>query len=466
MSLWEKFKTRSLIYGTSSALAVVLVAGSLVLVILLGNRFSLRWDLTRNQTHSLSAVSQNLLKEVNQPLTLTVFYPEGHADRQRAREVLEMFVHANPQVSYRFLDPEKNPVQTDEAGARHLGNILIEYDGRRQMAERPEEEAVSEAIRRVLKKERKNLFFLTGHGERGAARTRRGFQVARKALQNEGYEVADLNLLTDPEVPKDAAVVILAAPTKDLLPQEVTALKAYLKGGGRLFLMLEPFSDAGLKDFLAGYGVNLDNGIVMEYNKLAQDKIILSPIVKQFGSHRITQDFAELAVIFPSPRPLLLDQQVKEAAIIPLAQTSASSWAKLGKEWLKENKINFDAKQDKKGPFIVAVLVEPKAEQKTGPHDHKEGHRPSYLAVFGDADFAADEYFNFLGNGDLFLNTVNFLAAEDKQIFIRKDPAKPDHLLLTGWHTLIIFVVVLILLPLAMLTAGVTTYVRRRRARR
>ena len=81
--------------------------------------------------------------------------------------------------------------------------------------------------------------------------------------------------------------------------------------------------------------------------------------------------------------------------------------------------------------------------------------------VFGDADFAADEFFNQLGNGDLFLNTVNFLAAEEKQIIIRKT-GKFEPLLLTGWTNLVVFVVSVILLPLTMLGAGVAAYLRRR----
>ena len=53
--------------GGTSALTVLLVAGILLFIVLLGNRYSLRWDLTRYQSHSLSAVSRTLLKEVKSP---------------------------------------------------------------------------------------------------------------------------------------------------------------------------------------------------------------------------------------------------------------------------------------------------------------------------------------------------------------------------------------------------------------
>ncbi len=49
------------------------------LVSLLANWHSLRWDVTREKTQSLSPVSKALLKDVTKPLTMTVFLPEGSA---------------------------------------------------------------------------------------------------------------------------------------------------------------------------------------------------------------------------------------------------------------------------------------------------------------------------------------------------------------------------------------------------
>ena len=464
MSLREKFQTRTMVYGMSSAMAVLLVAGILVFVVLLGSRYSLRWDLTRDKSHSLSAVSRNLVKEVNRPLTLTVFYPDGHMERQRAREVLEMYTLQNDNFKLRFLDPDKNPELADQAGFRRFGNVLLEYEGRRQLAEGPEEEALSEALRRVLKKERKKLYFLTGHGERTGPKERHGFQVAKKALQNEGYELAELNLLTEAEVPKDAAVIIIAAPQKDLLPPEVVALKAYLERGGRLLLMLEPFHNAGLKDFLAGYGVNLNDGIILELNQLTLDRAILSPLVTQYGPHRITQDFT-LYTLFPSPRPVILNKEIQTVTLLPLVTTSEKSWEKFGKEWQKDKKTLFDKKHDKKGPFTIAALVEPKSDKKIQTPEKSPAVHRSYLVVFGDAVFAANEFFNQLGNGDLFLNTMNFLADEEKQIIIRKTDKKIKPLFLPGWKTLTIFTVSVLLFPLVMLTAGIAAYFRRRSRR-
>jgi ABC-type uncharacterized transport system involved in gliding motility auxiliary subunit len=293
-------------------------------------------------------------------------------------------------------------------------------------------------------------------------------------------------------------VLIIDAPQKDLLPNEVAALGRYLDRGGRIFLLLDPYHDAGLKNLLAGYGVALDDGMIFEINQLTQDRAILSPIVTQYPPQRITREFT-LATIFPFARPLFLNKDVKTATLVPLVNTSPSSWEKLGKDWQKdwqkEKKPLYDEKTDKKGPFTIAALVEPKLakklevpskpatktetpakpeaspkapakpDQKTATPEKPKENAQAYLAVFGDADFASDQFFNQLGNGDLFLNTVNFLSAEEKQIIIRKTSANFEPLLLSSWKIFIVFLVSVILLPLAMLIAGVAVYLRRRALR-
>ncbi len=84
--------------------------------------------------------------------------------------------------------------------------------------------------------------------------------------------------------------------------------------------------------------------------------------------------------------------------------------------------------------------------------------------VFGDADFAANSFFNLFGNGDLFLNTTNFLARAMEQITVRK-AGKAQILTLKSGQAWVLFLVTLVGIPLVMLVAGIWAY-RRRRARR
>jgi ABC-type uncharacterized transport system involved in gliding motility auxiliary subunit len=468
------------LYGAGTALSVLLVVGILVLVSLLANWHSQRWDVTRGQTQSLSPVSKALLKDVTKPLTMTVFLPEGAGERQSAKEVLQLYVYHNPQISYRFVDPEREPLKAQQAGYRFAGNVLLDYQGRHQMADQPDENAITNALRKVLKVERKKVYFLAGHGERSLNDPKHGgFQVAKKALENEGYEVEPLNLLTQGAVPPDAAVVVIAAPKKPLLSTEVQGLKAYQDKGGRLLVMLEAFEDGGLKDFLAGYGVDLDNGLILDVNQVSQSLGLsaVMPIVSQYGPSKITQDFKNIVTIYPMARPLFLKKEQPDVTLLPLATTMSTSYEKLGKEWIKAEKAAFDAKTDKKGPFTLAVQAEikpttPQAAQapppgkdpKPAPTAGPEPESKTYMVVFGDVDFAANSFFNLFGNGDLFLNTTNFLAQALGQITVRTSD-KAQILTLKSGQAWWLFLASLVWAPIIMLAAGIWAYRRRRRAR-
>ena len=286
---------------------------------------------------------------------------------------MQLYGYHSSKVSYRFVDPEREPLKAQQAGYRFAGNVLLDYQGRRQMADQTDENSITNALRKVLKKERQKVYFLAGHGERDLDDPKPGgFQVAKTSLDNEGYEVESLNLLTRGAVPQDAAVVIVAGPKKPLLSTEVQALKAYLEKGGRLFIMLEAFEDGGLQGFLAGYGVGLDNGLILDVNQVSQSLGLsaVMPLVSQYGPSKITQDFKNLVTIYPMARPLILKKDHPGASLLALATTMTTSYEKLGKEWIKDEKAAFDAKTDKKGPFTVGAQVEIKltpAKGRAGP---------------------------------------------------------------------------------------------------
>ncbi|MEW6660641.1 MAG: Gldg family protein [Thermodesulfobacteriota bacterium] len=473
MSWRDLLQKRAVVYGGSSAAAVILVAGILVVLALLSTRFSYRWDLTQDSSQSLTAVTRALLTEVKDPLTMTAFYPEGQAERQRAKEFLQMYGHGHRQISFQLVDPEREPLKAKEAGYRYPGNVLLEYQGRRQMADKANEEGITNAIRKLLKPEVKKLYFLTGHGERSLQDGgRNGLSGAKKALENEGYQLEDLNLLTKAEVPTDAAVVAVVGPSKSLFANEMAALKAYLNRGGRVLLLLAPFQDAGLKDWLTGYGVELDNGIILDMNQVTQaiGASAIMPLAMEYGPHRITRDFTNVVTIYPLARPLILKPGVKDVTLLPLVTTTNTSWEKFGQEWMKAGKANYNPQSDKKGPFTLAALAEimletgkeEKGKAPPKPAKKEAEEKKTYLVVFGDVDFATNAYFNLSGNGDLFLNTLNFLGSEEKQIVVRREEGKAQPLMLKGWQGWYLFLISLAALPLIMLAAGVRAYLRRR----
>ncbi len=474
------------LYGSGSAASVLIVLAILVFLAFLGERYSWRWDVTADQSQSLSKITKNILAEIKEPLKIKAFFPEGQSERQSGKEVLENYRYQNNLIALTIVDPERQPLEAQQAGYRMPGNVLLEYQGRRQMANSPTEEALTDAIRKLLHPQSKKIYFLTGHGERGAKDSDKGsFSLARQALTNEGLDVQDLNLLTQNQVPADATAVILAGPEKPLFPNEVKALQDYLNQGGRILLLLEPHKDAGLKEFLASYGIGLDDRMILDDNQVSRalGASVTMPLVIQYGNHRITRDLSNVVTIFPLARPLFLAKEPpKSVHLSPLAITTNTSWAKSGQEWLKDGKAEFDAQRDLKGPFTLGALAEkrlsapePQASKegdakKTPDNSGKSGEKAdkdkiAYLAVFGNTNFADNNYFNLSSNGDLFLNTINFLAAEEAQITLRSQEKKSQPLLLTGYQGWALLLVCLVFIPLAIIIAGTNAYLKRRARR-
>jgi gliding motility-associatede transport system auxiliary component len=83
-----------------------------------------------------------------------------------------------------------------------------------------------------------------------------------------------------------------------------------------------------------------------------------------------------------------------------------------------------------RGPatLLVAALRRPVAADGTPP---AEGPR-SRIAVVGDSDFATNSFFHIMGNGTLFLNAVNYLAAQENLIGIQPRTADLPRVNLTN----------------------------------
>ena len=155
--------------------------------------------------------------------------------------------------------------------------------------------------------------------------------------------------------------------------------------------------------------------------------------------------------------------------------------AKAEEEEKKEEKETAEEKKEPKAREEAEKEAEKKAEEEkikekeTKAEDEKERKekeakakeeekvkQEGRLAVFGDSDFATNRYFNFSGNGNFFLNVVNWLTEEEDLISIQPKTSSPRTIHLTATQGRILFFVSLIILPLVVLVTGISVWVRRR----
>jgi ABC-type uncharacterized transport system involved in gliding motility auxiliary subunit len=103
---------------------------------------------------------------------------------------------------------------------------------------------------------------------------------------------------------------------------------------------------------------------------------------------------------------------------------------------------------------VAPASAEPATESKA---------KPGRLVVFGDSDFASNAQIGSVGNPTLLLNALNWLVERENLLAIPAKKADQIQLDLTRRDLGTIYLIVLVALPLASLSAGVAVYLRRRR---
>jgi ABC-type uncharacterized transport system involved in gliding motility auxiliary subunit len=469
-------------HGFNTVISSVVFLGILVFVILIADRHPWRLDLTESGQFTLSQQSRKILDSIKEPVTIKAFFATAEQERSGAKDLLESYHYHNPQVSFEFLDPDRQPELARRYEIRSYGTLVLEGYQKKLPIQRADEESISNALLKLKRQQEKKIYFLIGHGEHDVKDTsKNGYSSLVSTLEKENYQVDALNLLQSTQVPEDAAEVIIAGPRKPLLANEIASLKQYLQKGGKLFVMLDPYQDAGLKDFLHGYGLELHDDIVIDKLSRVFGGSFLMPVVTQYGLHKITEGF-NIATFYPEARSIRPTSEAPEGVHLEiLASTSQEAWSEMDQEMLKKGQAGFDENVDLPGPVPLTVLAEIEnvdplkanpdakagaqpAAQPQNAGDESAGQKAT-LVVCGNSGFADNTHFGLSGNGDLFLNVANFLAEEEALITIEPREKKGQPLILTQNQARLLFWISLVLVPFMILLAGFTVY-RVRRSQR
>jgi len=435
-------QSRSGRYGSMSAIGLMAFLGILVAVNYLASRQNKRWDLTANQVYSLSDQTVKILKDLDAPVTFTVFDRELALDGYRKQ--MEAYTYQSSKVSAEYIDPEKNPLRARAAEITALGTVLIQYKDRTERVSSMQEQAVANALVKAITGETRKVYFTQGHGEKDHVSTERtGYSAIAQALSTDNYGVEKVVLAQTREVPADATVLVVAGPATDFLQPEIEAVARYLAKGGKLLALIDPPAGTSsttplLDGLLQSWGFALGMNIVVDASGIGQllgtDASV--PVVANYPPHPITENF-QLMTAFPLARSVVAGDAATSGGRTPevFAQTGAQSWAETDLAAITSGggrvELNED-KGDRPGPISLAAAVSAPATDAPAPPPPAEGAAPadnkptpqSRVVVIGDSDFASNGILGVQGNRDFFQNTVNWLAQQEGLIAIR--PREPE----------------------------------------
>ncbi len=483
--LRQAFNLRTLKYGSHASLFTIIVLAVLLLLYSLAMQHNQRFDVTQAKRFTLAEQSIKLLQGLQHPIKVIGFYSLAERDRETFTDLIKQYAQHTDKLAYEVVDPDRQPALAKQYDITADNTVVVEGNGKKEKISRVEEAALTNAILKVTRNTKKVVYFVTGHGEPALTDSdRTGYSVAKQALEEQNYTVQELVLARQPQVPDDAAVVIVAGPRKDLQEAESETLIAFLNRGGHLFLMLDAYVDLdtvpALAAFVKRYGFELSNDIVIEADPrlrpVGGDPTI--PLVIAYEQHPITRALVNIQTLFPGVRSVQVAKELPEGVKVQaLAFTSAESWAetdlKAFPKALQEGRLEFDKEHGRLGPIsIVAVAnitttVHSNNEEtpRQASIDKDDASRTAKMVVFGSSKFANNTHFPIpaLGNGDLFLNTVSWLAEEEDLIAIRpRKGGGSGPVMLTVAQARVIFWLPVVLLPLGVFASGAVVFIRRK----
>ena len=420
-------------------------------------------DLTEDKQNTLAPQTIQALTNLPGKVTAIGFF-SSQTPSDTAKQLLAKYKSAsNGKFDYSFVDPNANPTLAKQYGITGDGKIALVMGKSSQVASSADENTIDQALILLISPQTRVIYFLTGHGEadiNGSDNT--AMTQARTMLENKSYTVKTLNLATTNSIPSDAKVIVIAGPKNPLLDQEVALLKAYVAKGGSLVVMEDPttLTNIGstpdpLADYLSSnWGITLDNDIVIDdittnaLQAIATNYSSTSPITQHLTTFTVMLQARSLTISQTPPQGLTL------IGLMQTAQPSQQSvsWGEKDFSSLQSpSGPTFDQTTDIPGPLTLAV---------SGENAATHGR----VVVFGNSQFADDQYFTVYANSDAFVNSVDWAANQNNLINITPHtPITRTFNPPSGLGLIAILLGTVFVIPGLVIGAGIFSWLERRR---
>lgn len=479
------------------------------------------YDATSTKRNTLSEGSQEVLKKIDSPLTMTTylnFFDETYrnaspSERNSDLERFEKYTRFKPDMKMKYVyyygktysqniyerhpnltekeiflkkcetyevnpknfltEEEVNKIENLTGEQGRLVRTITTEDGRkaylRTYADQyvhPFESQITVAFKTLVAKS-PMIGFSVGHSERaGDDYTDKGYgsfanNVSyRQSLINQGFNVCDVSL--SQPVPATIDALIIADPRSDFTADEFTNYKNFVDRGGNIFLLGEPKRENYINPLLSELGLNMSKGIVVEPSKQYLDDIVVSKFA--LVTNETLAYFSPLAtkgkgVITPSVGALMVvDDKGFNIDTVLITKDKGS--------WVEEETTDFI---NEKSTINEKIGEKEKANATMLYLNRKVGEKDQRIFVIGDADCIANLELSTNRAG---LDVVNFnLIVEVFRVFsygeypieTYRPRGTDDDIYVSQKMMPIINIAFSWIIPLLLLVYGVTLLLRRKR---
>ena len=454
-------------------IGILLLVVISVLINLVGAGIPGRLDLTRGNLYTLSPASKELLKNVDDIVTIKVFTSETlpaqiNLVKRDVQDMLRDFERAsggNVKVEFTNVKEDDGTAQN----ARALGiqpvqfNILSQqefslkqgYFGLSVLyADESEsipfiqdtsglEYQLASFIRKLTVEEKQKIAFLTGHGEKSIFRE---LATLRQELSKQ-YEVEEITLAeisaedekeastTVNSIDSDISTLIVAGPTQEITAEEQEEIRNFINRGGAVMLLIDQISvnpqflqvtpnANSFASFAEEYGIRVNQDLAFDMR----------------SNESVTFGGGFLSYVLPYPfwarvpavegNPITGDVQ---AIVLPWASTVEIIGDKPAIEVFKTTP--FATRQT--GPFNIApdqqfnVTQDDVTERLMAVAvilgENEEQSSAGRILVVGDSDFLTGQFIQNQDNSNLVfaLNSIDWLVQDETLVGIRSKNRQP-----------------------------------------
>ena len=327
--------------------------------------------------------------------------------------------------------------QVDTASYYTTGSVSQSFDGEGQ---------ITSAIDYVVSDELPKIYLLSGHGEGTLSDT------FSDELTRSNYEtVADFSLLNVDEIPDDCDTLLINAPTSDISDEELTMLRDYVQGGGKLLVFSGPQKDAELTNLdalLTDYDITVNNGVVVDNDREHYAFTAPYVLMPDIASSDITDPLTEESshVIVPIAQGLTVGSN---SSVTALLTTSDEAFSKAAGYAM----TTYDKEDgDTDGPFTLAVsITDSNADGKI---------------VWVSTDYLLDDMYNSYSSGanlDFVMNGLSWMIGKNDAVSIRAKSLNNTYLTISSSSATVLKIVMIGVIPVCFLLLGIDEVLRRRK---
>ena len=243
-----------------------IVIGLVFVINLFAQKLFFRLDLTENQRYSISDVTEDILADIDEPITVKVYYSENFprqliSVKQYVLDMLNEYrAYAGSSLEYEFIpisgdDQEveqaamaygvqpvqANITESDEIKVQriYLGIVFLYGDKKEvipfaQQIEQLEYDMTG-AIKKLSQGSLPKVGWLTGNGQAGLDEEGVGRALAEIS---KNYELVEVDLVSESQIDESINTLILAGATAPFTDSDLYKLDQYVLRGGHLGVFL------------------------------------------------------------------------------------------------------------------------------------------------------------------------------------------------------------------------------------